>query len=175
VRAILPIGLWVVLGMSGVEAVAAQTDADAVRVMSRDKVDSLLHAYGPTLNMRFYRRANDPFAIDGFFGKGLRYASRFEIEINVTPEHTIGLRVYPLWYNQRINIDGVRDPNGLERQLLRFSAHNFLFWGVDDALNVFAGFTFTLESGFPEEAIKIVLRSIPLVDQSVGEMARLIE
>ena len=61
-RAIVSMGLWAVLAVIGVGAVAAQTDADAVRVMSRDRVDS-------------------------------------------TPEHTIGLRVYPLWYNRRINID----------------------------------------------------------------------
>jgi hypothetical protein len=42
-------------------------------------------------------------------------------------------------------------------------------------LDVFAGFTFTLESGVPEEAIKVVIRSIPLLDPSVGELKPLIE
>jgi len=46
---------------------------------------------------------------------------------------------------------------------------------LDDASDVFAAYSFTLESGFPEEAIKEVLRSIPLVDQSVGEMVQFIE
>jgi hypothetical protein len=35
---------------------------------------------------------------------------------------------------------------------------------------VFTGYTFTLESGFPDEAIKIVLSSIKNSDQFVGEM-----
>jgi len=69
----------------------------------------------------------------------------------------------------------VSDPNGLARQILRFSAHNSLHWGVDDVSDVFAAYTFTLESGFPEEAIKVVLRSIPLVDESVGEIVQFIE
>jgi hypothetical protein len=178
VRAILPAGLWAVLAVSGVGAAAAQTDAGAVRAMTltRDKLDSLLHAYGPTLKMRFYRSAdNDPFQIEGIFDKDLRYASRFELQINVTPQNTIGLRVYPTLSGDRINIDEALYSNDLARQLLQFSAHDFFCWGVDDALHVFARFTFTLESGFPEEAIKIVLRSIPLLDESVGEMGRFIE
>ena len=46
---------------------------------------------------------------------------------------------------------------------------------MDDASHVFAAYAFTLESGLPEEAIKEVLRSIPLVDESVGEIVRFIE
>jgi len=63
-------------------------------------------------------------------------------------------------------------PVGLWAVLTASAAHNFLHWGVDD---VFAAYTFTLESGFPEEAIKVVLRSIPLVDESVGEIVQFIE
>ena len=59
-------------------------------------------------------------------------------------------------------------------RLLHLSAHNFLHWGVDDASHVFAAYAFTLESGFPEEAIKEVLRSIPLVGESVREMVQFI-
>jgi hypothetical protein len=179
VRAILPAGLWAVLAVSGVAAAAAQTDANAVRAMTltRDKLDSLLHAYGPTLKMRFYRSANnDPFQIEGIFdAKELRFAYRFDLQINVTPQNTIGLRVYPILSGDRINIDEVNDRQSLARLLLQFSAHDFFCWGVDDASHVFARFTFTLESGFPEEAIKIALRSIPLLDESVGEMGRFID
>jgi hypothetical protein len=136
----------------------------------------VLHAYGSTLKMKFFRSAdNDPFQIEGVLDKGLHYESRFELQFNVTPQNTIGVRVYPTLYNERIDIDDARDSKGLARQLLHFSAHDFFSWGVDDASNVFARFTFTLESGFPEEAIKVVLRSIPLLDDSVGEMVNFIE
>lgn len=176
-RAILPAMLWALLTVSAVGAAAAQTDVDARRAMTRtrDRLDSLLHAYGPTLKMRFYRSADDPFQIEGSLDKDLRYAGRLELQVNVTPQNTIGLRVYPSWYSDRINIDSARDNYGLARLLLRFSAHDFFCWGVDDASHVFARFTFTLESGFPEEAIKIVLRSIPLLDESVGETVGFIE
>jgi len=124
--------------------------------------------------MRFFRNRDDRFEIDGFYDKDLRYSSRFALEVNITPENTIGIRVYPRFYGRRINIDEVRDPNGLALELLHLSAHNFLHWGVDDASHVFAAYAFTLESGFPEEAIKEVLRSIPLVDESVREMVQFI-
>ena len=84
-------------------------------------------------------------------------------KVNITPENTIGIRVYPQFYGRRINVDEVRDPNRLALELLHLSAHNFLHWGVDDASHVFAAYAFTLESGFPEEAIKEVLRSREMV------------
>ena len=59
------------------------------------------------------------------------------------------------------------------RQLLRLSDKNFLFWGMDDSSDVFAGYTFTLESGFPDRAIEIVLYSIKPIDKYVGEMSAL--
>jgi hypothetical protein len=61
------------------------------------------------------------------------------------------------------------------RLLLRLSDRAFLFWGIDSAGDVFTGYTFTLESGFPEESIKVVLRSIVNSDQFVGEMKPMID
>lgn len=173
-RAILPAGLWAVLTASAVGAARAQSVPVNARVDARNRLDSLLHAYGPTLKMKFYRDSGDPFQFEGVFDKDLHYAWRFELQINVTPQNTIGIRAYPM-FSHRINMERVRDPNGLALKLLHLSAHNFLHWGVDDASHVFAAYQFTLESGFPEEAIKEVLRSIPLVDESVGEMVQFIE
>lgn len=173
-RAILPAGLWAVLTVSAIGAARAQSVPVDVRTDARNRLDSLLHAYGPTLKMKFYRDSNDPYQFDGVLDKDLHYAWRFELQMNVTPQNTIGIRVYPM-YSHRINIGRVRDPNGLALRLLHLSAHNFLHWGVDDVSHVFAAYQFTLESGFPQEAIKEVLRSIPLVDESFGEVAQFIE
>ena len=173
-RAIVAAGLWAVLTVRAIGAARAQSVPVDVRVDARNRLDSLLHAYGKTLRMRFFRNRDDPFEIDGFYDKDLRYSSRFELEVNITPENTIGIRAYPQFYGRRINVDEVRDPNRLALELLHLSAHNFLHWGVDDASHVFAAYAFTLESGFPEEAIKEVLRSIPLVDESVREMVQFI-
>ena len=160
-RAILPAGLWAVLTVGVIGAVPVQTVPNDSRVDVRNRLDSLLHGYGKTLGMRFFRNRDDP--------------SRFELRVNVTPQNTIGFRVYPQFYGHRIDMDRVRDPNGLALEVLHLSAHTFVHWGVDDASHVFAAYAFTLESGFPEEAITEVLRSIPLVDESVGEIVQFIE
>jgi hypothetical protein len=173
-RAILPAGLWAVFTINAMNAARAQSVPVDVRVDARNRLDSLLHAYGPTLKMKFYRDSDDPFQFEGVLDKDLHYAWRFELQINVTPQNTIGIRAYPM-YTHRINMERVRDPNGLALRLLHLSAHNFLHWGVDDASHVFAAYQFTLESGFPQEAIKEVLRSIPLVDESFGEVVQFIE
>ena len=173
-RAILSAGLWAALSVCAIGAARAQGYSNDVRVDARNRLDSLLHAYGPTLKMRFHRDSDDPFQFGGVFDKDLHYAWRFELVINVTPQNTIGIRVYPE-FSDKINMKEVLDPNGLALELLHLSAHNFLHWGVDDVSDVFAAYSFTLESGFPEEAIKEVLRSIPLVDESVGEIVQFIE
>ena len=172
-RAIPPVGLWLVLTLAGFRALAAQTDADSVQVATRDKLQALFATYGPARDIRWYR-SNDPFVFAGFLDKGLAHTPRFEVYVAVTQRKTIWIRVYPQ-FGDHINLDNVRDPNGLMQKLLRLSYRDFFFWGANDALDVFAGFQFTLESGFPEEAIKVVMRSIPLIDQSVGELVPFIE
>lgn len=108
--------------------------------------------------------------LDGYYDKGLKWAQRFEISITVTHQSTIWIRVYPQYYGHHINLDHVHDPNGCMRQMLRMSYHNFFFWGLDDNRDAFAGYQFTLESGFPEQAVKEVIKSIPLIDESVGDL-----
>jgi hypothetical protein len=56
------------------------------------------------------------------------------------------------------------------RKLVKLNDSTFLFWGADDTGDVFTGYTFTLESGFPDKAIEIVLSSIKNSDQFVGEL-----
>jgi hypothetical protein len=61
------------------------------------------------------------------------------------------------------------------KQLLRLSDKNFLYWGADESGDIFTGYTFTLESGFPDEAIRVVLRSIANTDKFIGEMRQAID
>jgi hypothetical protein len=61
------------------------------------------------------------------------------------------------------------------RALLLYSDNNFFFSGADDSGDIFFGYTFTLESGFPSDAITIVLRSIRNQDKYVGEMRPVID
>jgi hypothetical protein len=61
------------------------------------------------------------------------------------------------------------------RKLLNLNDHNFLYWGADDTGDVFAGYTFTLESGFPDKSLEIVLYSIAPLDQYVGQLRPFID
>jgi hypothetical protein len=162
-------GCALLLAAGGRQPVAAQSAADSVQAVTLEKVKAVIATYEPAREMRWYRASN-PFDVDGFFDKGLHWASRFEIYITVTHQSTIWLRVYPQYYGHHINLNRVYDPNGLMKQMLRLSYHNFFFWGLDDEQDAFAGYQFTLESGFPEEALKEVIKSIPLIDESVGDL-----
>jgi len=177
VRAVLM--LSVVFSLSGSVAAAAPADtvSTATRVATRSRLEALLDTTVKALGFRrWYRSGNDPFTLQLFYDRGLRYATQLEVVINITRQNTIGFRVFPHWNgpgsSDYIDLDEARDPAGLMREALRLSSQNFLFWAMDDSRDLFAGFTITLESGFPEEAVRIVLRSIPLVDDSVGDLLR---
>lgn len=148
----------------------AQQDDAAARLRTREKLAQLLTTDGPTVNINFRQSEKQPFNYVGSLTTGLINAESFEVVISVTAKDTIGFRVYPHYKKGYINPSKVNDPAGLMRLLLRLSDRAFLFWGVDEAGDVFTGYTFTLESGFPDKAILIVLRSIPNSDKFVGEM-----
>jgi hypothetical protein len=89
---------------------------------------------------------------------------------SVTKDETIALRVYPHYNGGYINIGRARDPAGLMRKLLQLNSTNFMFWGADESGDVFAGYEFTMESGFPSEAVIVVARSITNQDQFIGQL-----
>jgi hypothetical protein len=174
VRAVLRIMLGIVLTLGGVPTLAAQSDGDSTQVATRDKLRTLFATYPPAKEFRWYR-TGDPYVIEGFLDKGLIHTPRFEIFVTVTPHKTIWFRIYPMFGGGYINLDSLTDAKAAMQKLLRQNYNNFFFWGADNDLDVYAGFEFTLESGFPEEAIKVVIRSIPLIDQSVGEIIPFME
>jgi hypothetical protein len=119
----------------------------------------------------FRQSDKNPWNFVGVFKSAeLKNAGGFEVVVGVSTDETIGFRVYPYYNDGYVNVDKARNGLALMRQLLRFSDTNFLFWGADPTGDVFAGYTFTLESGFPDEAIRVVLWSIQPLDQYVGQM-----
>jgi hypothetical protein len=153
-----------------VPAVHGQQDNEAARVRTRELLVQLLNKIGPEINVSFIQSKQQPFNYLGVFKDGLTNADSFEIVASVTMTNTIGFRIYPHYKGGYINVDKVRNPSSLMRQLLRLSDRAFLFWGADKSGDVFTGYTFTLESGFPENAIKIVLRSVVNSDRFIGEL-----
>jgi len=167
--------LLFILSLFGVSTVYGQQDDANARNRTRERLAALLEKSGPEINVDFKQSQKQPFNYVGSLKAGLVNADSFEIVISVTVKDTIGFRIYPHYNKGYINVERVRDRAGLMKLLLRLSDRAFLFWGVDESSDVFTGYTFTLESGFPEEAIRIVLRSIVNSDKFVGEMRPFID
>jgi len=164
-----------VLATISVSTVYGQQDDEAVRNRTRERLAVLLEKAGPTINVAFTQSQKQPYNYVGSLKTGLVNADSFEIVISVTPKETIGFRIFPHYKSAYINVDKAWDRSGLMRLLLRLSDRAFLYWGADEVGDVFTGYTFTLESGFPDEAITMVLRSIVNSDKFVGEMRPFIE
>lgn len=151
-------------------AQAAADQANETREKTRVRMSALLQRLGPEMKVTFQPSSKSQFVFTGVLKEGLANAESMEIVISVTAKDTIGIRIFPHYKGAYINIDKVRNTTQLLRKLVQLNESTFLFWGADDTGDVFTGYTFTLESGFPDEAIKIVLSSIRNSDQFVGEM-----
>ena len=156
-------------------SVWGQTPADTARDKTRDQLGLLLDKVGPTIKVMFRRSDKQPFNYVGLLKEGLTNADSMEIVIGVTADQTIGFRIFPHYNGAYVNVDKAKNSAGLMRELLRLSDKNFLFWGMDKGGDVFSGYTFTLESGFPDAAITTVLRSIANLDKFVGNMKPMID
>jgi hypothetical protein len=153
----------------------SQQDDEAARNRTRERLAQLLEKVGPDIKVTFKQSEKQPYNYVGSLRTGLVNTDSFEIVISVTAKDTIGFRIYPHYDKGYINVDKVKDRAALMRLLLRLSDRAFLYWGADEAGDIFTGYTFTLESGFPEEAIKIVLRSIVNSDKFIGELRPFID
>jgi len=168
--------ILVMLVLLGVPSVAvAQTDA--ARDATRESLRQVLTTAGARsdVNVAFRQSTKQPYNFVGSMTTGLRNTDSLEVVISVTTKQTIGFRIWPHYKGDYINLGKARDSSGLMKQLLNFSDQNFLFWGADDGGDVFSGYTFTLESGFPADAIVEVLRSIHNTDTFVGTLRPFID
>ena len=140
------------------------------RDATREKLRAVLDAAGPKINVVFRQSDKQPYNFVGVMKTGLKNADALEIVISVSAQDTIHFRIFPHYKDSYVNVNKVASGAGLMRQMVRFSDQNFLFWGMDSSSDIFAGYNFTLESGFPDAAINVVLRSIANVDTFIGQM-----
>ncbi len=162
-----------ILSLSFVASIA-KAQEDPKRDATREKLRQVLDSIGQRsdVNTSFRQASKQPYNFVGTMQDGMNFKNvdNLEIVISVTKSDTIFFRVYPHYKGGYVNIDRARDPLGFAKKLLSMSDTNFLFWAVDDAGDAFSGYTFTLESGFPSEAIAIVLRSIKNTDGFMGDL-----
>ena len=174
---ILTVSSAVVNGQHGTESAAPTrsqtpptTQQTNTRDTNREKLRALFETAGPKINVSFRQSDKQPYNFVGVMKTGLKNADALEIVISVSAEETIHFRIFPHYSGAYLNIDKVRSGEALMRQMVRFSDQNFLFWGADGSGDIFAGYNFTLESGFPEASIRVVLNSIAKLDAFVGQM-----
>jgi hypothetical protein len=155
----------------------AQTATTESRDATREKLRALLATAGKRsdVNVEFRQSTKQPYNFVGAMKDAMTNADSLEIVISVTPNDTVGFRVYPHYKGGYINVKKAQDGPGLMHKMLNFSDRNFLFWGADSTDDVFCGYTFTLESGFPDNAIVVVLRSIRSTDKFAGELRPFID
>ena len=89
--------------------------------------------------------------------------------VGVGDQNTINVMVYPHYKDAYVNIATSKQAAKLTRTLLKMNYETFFFWGADDDNDVYASYKFTLESGYPEESIRTVIQSVPLLDKYIGE------
>jgi hypothetical protein len=159
----------------GATAIAAQEIDDAKRNRNREQLAQLLDTVGPEVGISFSRHSQQPYTYVGHLRTGLTHAESFEVIIAVTNVDTYSLRAYPRYKGGYVNVDKAPNPASLMRHLLRLSDRTFLFWGIDADGDIFASYPFTLESGFPDASIRIVLRSIINHDRHFGELRLFID
>lgn len=164
------IRLLIFLAILAAAPAAFSQETDTAREKTRERLNALLQRVGPDMNVSFKPSSKSPYVFSAVMRDGLKNAEQMEIVISVTTKDTIGFRIFPQYKGAYINIDKARNTVQLLRKLLQLNDSTFLFWGADDTGDVFAGYTFTLESGFPDKAIEIVLSSIRNSDQFVGEL-----
>jgi len=164
------VGLFICLAILAAASPAFSQDNDPAREKTRERLNALLTRVGPEMGVSFKPSSKSPYVFTGVLRDGLKHAESFEIVISVTTKETIGFRIFPHYRGGYINIDKAKNTSQLLRKLAQLNDSTFLFWGADDSGDIFTGYTFTLESGFPDKAIEIVLSSIRNSDQFVGEM-----
>src|SRR3954453_8457945 len=141
-------------GVSLTPSTAAAAPAEGQRDSTREQLRSLLATAGARsdVNIAFRQSSENPYNFVGS-ATGLANSDSLEVVVGVTKAQTISFRVYPHYHGGYINVGRAKDRAGLMRKLLHYSDDNFLYFGADDTDDVFAGYTVTLESGFPEEAM----------------------
>lgn len=165
------------LACAGASVAQTPQEKAAARAATRDKLRQLLAASGPKkgIEIDFKQSEKQPFNFVALKRGGLTNVEAFEIVVGVSDDETISFRIYPYYKGGYVNVDKAKNGIGMMRKLLNLNDHNFIFWGADDSGDIFAAYTFTLESGFPDRAIEVVLYSIIPLDQYFGQLRPFID
>jgi len=172
-RSYLAAPLALALALAAPAAGTAQSTAspEPSRSDIRDQLVAQLAVAGPRNGVHdFHQSTSNEWAVVGHLRQGLKVSDELEIIAFATKAQTIVFNVYPHYHGDYINLHKVKNSKGLMEKLLTLNDSHFFWWGADDEHDIYAAFKFTLESGYPKDAIDEVVDSIPNVDPTVGEL-----
>lgn len=154
--------------VANAQSPSEKAERDAVRA----QLAQLLATAGPKkgIEISFRRADRNAYNFGGKKRDGLVHAEELEVIVGVTADKTIAVRVYPRYGGGYVNLDKVRNGAALMRKLLNLNDQNFLFWGADESGDIFAGYTISVDGGFPDKDIELVLNSLSPLDKYFGEM-----
>ena len=106
---------------------------------------------------------------------GLTNSDSLEVVISVTEYKTVSFRVYPYYHGGYINLNRAKDRAGLMHKLLNITTPTSCSSAPTTPMTCSPATPSRSNSGFPNEAVTIVLRSLRNQDKYVGEMRPLID
>ena len=169
----LAVPLAFVLALAAPAAALAQSSSppEQPRSAIRDQLKEQLVASGPRDGITdFHQSTGNEFAVVGHLESGLKVSEQLEVVALVTKANTMIIMVYPHYHGGYINLRKAKNPSGLMDKLLSLNDSHFFWWGADDEHDIYAAFKITLESGYPKEAVDVIVDSIPNLDETVGEL-----
>ena len=109
----IPMAVLFALAMTfAAPAVQGQQNEGAARIRTRELLSQLLDKEGPGLHIMFRENEKQPFGFVGLLKEGVTQAESFEVLIGVTPNQTLGFRIYPHYKSGYINVDNVKNSAG---------------------------------------------------------------
>ena len=103
------LGMFILI--TSMPAAYGQND-ESSRNRTKEQLGNLLEKAAADINVTFRPSTKQPFNYVGMLTQGLSNADSFEIVISVTPNNTIGFRIYPHYKNGYVNVDRVSDRPG---------------------------------------------------------------
>lgn len=152
------------------ESESETTSNTILSVRAIETLRGSLNEFGKKVNVHFQQDGANPGAFVGVLSQGLFQTDAFVISVKIDKTNTLLVRSYPQIGGHYLNIESASDKSGLMRSLLRQTDSNFLFTIVDRSGNIGYGYNISLESGYPDKVVDVVLRSIGNSDAFVGKI-----
>ena len=167
-RSVAVLSVIVAVGVLAAAPLSAQKIDEAKRIRNREQLLTVLRAAADATHMTFERSKVNQFNYSAYLTVGLKYAESVEVVIGATDVDTIFMRAFPKVQGRLHERREGQGPDRLDAPATKAGGADVLLLGDDAQGDLFWGYTFTLEYGFPVDSIRIVLRSVQTHDRDTS-------